>query len=324
MLGKLKKVSCFSVFLVATSVGHVLAHQPRDLLTAMEAGRCDPATAQLHKMAMEGDALGQLTFALAGSKKLCGVLELGKESSFYWYRKSAEQGNDIAQVALGKHLSNSWVSGDEEEAFGWYQKAADQGNSDAKFGLAQLYERGSYSKKIPRNDELALKLYREAAAQEHRMSYVVLSQIYEDGSNGVEKDEAVAAYWYRKAADKGSAFAQFQLAKMLQKGRGVEKNDVEARLWYGKSADNGFLFAKTNLAIMLRDGIGGPADEDLALQFFLETAHAGESNAQYEIGRIYLLGLHGVLPDQKVAESWFKKSNERRRPVVLEEFEAMR
>ncbi|WP_408980370.1 tetratricopeptide repeat protein [Pseudomonas sp. B21-048] len=111
---------------------------------------------------------------------------------------------------------------------------------------------------------------------------------------------------------------------MLQKGRGVDQNDVEARLWYGKSADQGNLFAQTSLAKMHRDGIGGPRDEKLALKLFLESAHAGESNAQFEIGRIYLVGLHGVSPDQKEAESWFKKSNERRRPVAIDEFEGLR
>lgn len=270
MLSEFKKVVFFSVFLAALPVSHVSANQSNDLLVAMEAGRCDPEAAQLHKMALIGDALGQLAFGQAASKNLCGVVEMGKESSFYWYRKSAEQGNDIAQVALGKYLSTSWASEDEEESFIWYQRAADQGNADAKFGLAQLYGRGSYSKKIPRDDELALKLYREAAAQDHKMSYLVLSQVYEDGSNGVEKDEKVAAYWYRKAADNGSAFAQWQLAQILQKGRGVDQNDVEARLWYGKSADQGNLFAQTSLAKMHRDGIGGPRDEKLALKLFLE------------------------------------------------------
>lgn len=323
MLSKFKKVGFFSVCLAALS-GHVSANQSSDLLVAMEAGRCDPEAAHLHKMALTGDALGQLAFGHAMSKNLCGLVAMGKESSFYWYRKSAEQGNDLAQVALGKHLSTSWTSEDEEESFIWYQRAADQGNADAKFGLALLYGRGSYSKKIPRNEALALKLYHEAAAQDHKMSYLALSQIYEDGSNGVEKDDTVAAYWYRKAADSGSAFAQWQLAQMLQKGRGVDQNDVEARLWYGKSADQGNLFAQTSLAKMHRDGIGGPRDEKLALQLFLESAHAGESNAQFEIGRIYLVGLHGVSPDQKEAESWFKKSNERRRPVAIDEFEGLR
>jgi len=323
-MSKCRKNVFFSVFIAASSVGHVFASQSSELLVTMETGKCDPEAAQLHKIALAGDALGQLAFGQAASKNLCGAAELGKEPSFYWFRKSAEQGNDIAQVALGKHLSTSWSGKDEEESFTWYQRAADQGNADAKFGLAQLYLRGSYSKKIPRNDELALKLYHEAAAQGHKVSYIALSQIYEDGSNGVEKNNEIAAYWYRKAADNGSAFAQWRLAKMLQEGLGVDQSDAEARLWYGKSAGQGNLFAQTSLAIMHRDGVGGPPDEKLALQLFLESAHAGEHNAQFEVGRIYLLGLHGVPQSQKEAESWFNKSNERRRPVSIKEFEGLR
>lgn len=325
VMGVLRGVGAFSIFIATLSVGNVLANQSSDLLVAMEAGRCVPQAEKLHRMALAGDALSQLAFGQAASKNLCGVVEMGKEFSFYWYRKSAEQGNAIAQAALGKHLATSWVREDEEESLIWYQRAADQGNADGKFGLAQLYGRPrAWSKKIPHNDELALKLYHEAASQGHELSYFVLSQIYENGSNGVEKNDAIAAQWYRKAADNGSSFAQGQLAQRFQEGRGVDQSDAEARRWYGKSAAQGNVYAQTSLAKMYRDGSGGPRDESMVLQLFIKAAEEGESNAQFELGRMYLLGLGGVPQNRSKAEHWFAKSAERWHPLAIKELENLR
>ncbi|WP_219093492.1 tetratricopeptide repeat protein [Pseudomonas sp. UMAB-40] len=325
VVGVFKIIRIFSVFIAILFVNSVYASQSGDLLVAMEAGKCVPQAEQLHKMALAGDALSQLAFGQAANKNLCRVVELGKEFSFYWYRKSAEQGNSIAQAALGTYLATSGIRKDEEESLIWYQRAADQDNADGKFGLAQLYGRHrAWSKIIPHNNELALKLYHEAASQDHELSYFVLSQIYDKGSNGVEKDDAVAAYWYRKSADSGSAFAQGQLAKMFQEGRGVDQSNEEARRWYGKSAALGNTYAQTSLAKMYRDGSGGIKDEGKALQLFLKSAEEGESNAQFELGRIYLLGLSGVPQNRSKAEYWFAKSAEKWHSLAIKELESFR
>ena len=49
---------------------------------------------------------------------------------------------------------------------------------------------------------------------------------------GVQKDVAVAALWLEKAARKGNAVAQNQLARLYTFGIGVEPNDVQALKWH--------------------------------------------------------------------------------------------
>ena len=46
--------------------------------------------------------------------------------------------------------------------------------------------------------------------------------------NGVPKDSAEAAKWYRKAAVRGHAEAQYNLGVMYAEGEGVPKDDTEA------------------------------------------------------------------------------------------------
>ena len=72
VMGILRRVGAFSIFIATLSVGNVLANQSNDLLVAMEAGRCVPQAEKLHKMALMGDALSQLAFGQAASKNLCG------------------------------------------------------------------------------------------------------------------------------------------------------------------------------------------------------------------------------------------------------------
>lgn len=63
-----------------------------------------------------------------------------------------------------------------------------------------------------------------------------LGYIYDKGI-GVPQDEDKAVEWYRKAADQGLAFAQFNLGKMYETGRGVPQDYVQAYKWYSLAGD---------------------------------------------------------------------------------------
>jgi TPR repeat protein len=95
------------------------------------------------------------------------------ERSFYWYKKSAEQGNADAQFRVGVMYDNGQgVTEDKKQAFHWYKKAAEQGNVSAQFNLGSLYEEGA----------------------------------------GVDKNKEEAAYWYRKAYKSGHSRAGSRLS----------------------------------------------------------------------------------------------------------------
>ena len=65
------------------------------------------------------------------------------KEAFFWYKKSAEQGEDGAQLQVGECYANGYgVKMDLRKAASWYQKAADQGNEEAKTRLKELNQKG--------------------------------------------------------------------------------------------------------------------------------------------------------------------------------------
>jgi hypothetical protein len=74
--------------------------------------------------------------------------------------------------------------------------------------------------------------------------------MFEQG-RGVAQSDVEAARWFRKAADKGFAKAQYNLGNMFDQGRGLAQSDVEAARWYRKAADQGHVQALHKLGKML-------------------------------------------------------------------------
>jgi TPR repeat protein len=54
--------------------------------------------------------------------------------------------------------------------------------------------------------------------------------------------------YYRSSAEKGFAQAEFNLARMYEKGKGVEKNMKLALDYYQRAANQGLLEAQQRLA----------------------------------------------------------------------------
>lgn len=79
---------------------------------------------------------------------------------------------------------------------------------------------------------------RRAAEQGDVVAQVNLGFKYRDGQ-GVKRDYAEAAKWYRKAAEQGDAVAQRILGFMYRYGEGVEKDYVEAYAFLNLAAAKG-------------------------------------------------------------------------------------
>jgi len=76
-----------------------------------------------------------------------------------------------------------------------------------------------------------VKWYRKAADQGNEWAQFNLGEMYEEG-DGVPEDAAEAVKWYSKVADRDNQWAQHRLGKMFAKGEGVPKDDAEAYRWY--------------------------------------------------------------------------------------------
>jgi TPR repeat protein len=92
---------------------------------------------------------------------------------------------------------------------------------------------------VEQNFEEAVVWFKKAAEQGHEFAQYNLGFCYENG-NGVEQDSANAYIWYRKSAEQGCAPGQYMLGQCYEKGIGVPVNIQEAKKWYQKAADQKF------------------------------------------------------------------------------------
>jgi TPR repeat protein len=73
--------------------------------------------------------------------------------------------------------------------------------------------------------------------------------MYQFGKS-VEKDFKEAAKWYRSAAEKGLAAAQYALGTMYHLGQGVMKDAKEGIRWLRKAAEQNYEPASQTLVII--------------------------------------------------------------------------
>src|SRR5258708_6387990 len=83
-----------------------------------------------------------------------------------------------------------------------------------------------------------------------------------------EKNYAEAMRWYRTAADKGLAKAQYNIGVLYTSGLGVPNDYAEAARWYRKAADQGFAPAQYYLGVLYENGAGMRKDKTQARYWY--------------------------------------------------------
>jgi TPR repeat protein len=99
------------------------------------------------------------------------------------------------------------------KAFFWYEKSAAQGNLSAVNNMGFMYQRGQG---VEKNEELAADLYRKAAEDGLVSAMFNLGRCYASGI-GVSKDFAQAIVWLEKAAENGHVGAAFEVRQREEK-----------------------------------------------------------------------------------------------------------
>ena len=160
------------------------------------------------------------------------------------FKKSAEQGNAVAQSWLGFCYENGFgVSKDFSEAFKWYKKSAEQGNAFSQNELGEFYYNGTG---VSKDLTEAFKWFKKSAEQGNAVAQSWMGFCYENGF-GVSKDLSEAFKWYIKSAEQGNEIAQYNLGLCYEYGKGVPEDINKAKWWYKKAADQGRKEAKEAL-----------------------------------------------------------------------------
>lgn len=126
-------------------------------------------------------------------------------------------------------------------------------------------------------------------------------------SNGEDIREARS--WFEKAARRGYAPAQVNLAVTYINGWGTPQNYGAALNWLTAAARQGHPSAYANLGILYLNGWGVRRDYAEALKYLQLAADAGDSGAQANLGYLYDGGL-GVVRDYSAAARLYRMSAE--------------
>lgn len=161
---------------------------------------------------------------------------------------------------------------------------------------------------VARNYAEAAEWYRKAAELDYAEAQNKLGFLCIKGW-GVSQDETEAAKWFRKAAEQGLADAQNTLGDLFFTGRGVPQNDAEALKWYREAAQGGNIDAQCNLGICYDEGTGVPQNDAEAAKWYQKAAEQGYAKAQDLLGDMFYSG-RGVPQDNEEAVEWYRKAAE--------------
>ncbi len=105
-------------------------------------------------------------------------------------------------------------------------------------------------------------------------------------------DPKAAVSFLQRAADAGSPEAQFELAKLYERGTGVTVDQTRALKLYRTAADQDFADAINDLGFLhYQGGLGLPADPQKALTFFERAADLRHPQAQFNFAALIDDGL---------------------------------
>lgn len=174
----------------------------------------------------------------------------------------------------------------------------------AAFSAENCFNRGRRADQDQRHED-ALRWYRRAAERDHAEAQYHLGLMHLNGQ-GVQHAHDAAARWLRAAADQGHALAQRNLAVLYFRGEGVPRDHAATVEWLNRAAVQGCVSAQMDLARVYLKG-DGVQDPVAAASWLHHLAEGGHRDEQYYLGLMYYDG-RGVSRDEAVAATWFRRA----------------
>jgi uncharacterized protein len=250
---------------------------------------------------------------------------------------AANNGNKDAQYSLGLSLLNAanGLAQDLSEANKWFHLAALQGHAEAQLELGNSYFH--YGRGVQQNSTEALKWFRMAAEQGCAVAQNNVGSMHGKGI-GTELDYKEAVRWLEMAANQGHSIAQNSLGLCYLHGNGVSKDLEKALGWLLASGDKpitGYIEAQYNLGLCYsgsclqgytNEEVESVINQESAIKWFRLAADRDHTDAQFELGSIYLSkGLFYRSEKEKTeALKWLKMAasngHERAAKIIIRHF----
>lgn len=195
-----------------------------------------------------------------------------------------------------------YKSGEFAEAITNFQPAAEGGNAEAQYHLGQMFDKGEG---VTKDEAAAAGWFRKAADQGHAGAELSFSFALSLGE-GVEKNSDLSLEMEMRAAYHGNDMAQYFMGDYYR-DNDENKNPKKAFYWYKKSAEQGNFLAQFSLAEMLASGNGVKRNRAEAVIWFRKSADQDWGDAQYRLGEMLENGW-GCRKDLKAAKQWYRKA----------------
>lgn len=181
---------------------------------------------------------------------------------------------------------DAYRAGDVQTALPYLETDARAGDTESAYALGTLYLNGDG---VIRNTALAAGWFRRAAENGHAEAAYNLGNAYRLGL-GTPEDLDKAIEWYERAANGGSSVAAFTLGNIYRLGDGVIRDYRQAIYWLKMAADNGYAPAEHDLGRLYQEGIVVSRDITTAQDWYNRAASRGYAPARYNLARLMLDG----------------------------------
>ena len=226
-----------------------------------------------------------------------GETVVDEEKSKSLFLKSYEKGNSSAKQYYDEAVEKEERRKHDAEEVQKALAGAAEGDVEAMYNLCQYYFLGAPG--LEADSQKGEEYMRRSAEGGHVPAMVMMGNGYHGGYYNMENNDVTALEWYRRAADQGGEAARAAFAKIAQfyeNGSGGLEVSIElAKDFYRKSGPYG----DWNL-----DRLEAPEK----LQRLTESAAAGDSDAQFKLGRVYDYGQLGASMDEPRAAELFRKA----------------
>jgi TPR repeat protein len=222
--------------------------------------------------------------------------------------KANEPESTSTQVAYSNEASSSNISAIAQNSMSGNQ--TQQSYSSKPFSFKEFFnfdkasniEQKGIEAFMQKNYPLAISNLQKASSMGHHTSSVMLGNIYTNGEV-VSRDFKLAYKFYKVAADHNLPAGLESLGMAYYHGRGVPRNIDKAFTLVKKAAEKDPT-AKLNLAVFYLETEQYKNHEE-ALKIYTEFANAGNTQAQQNLGYMYMVG-QGTKVDYDEAMKYFR------------------
>ena len=318
-----------------------LENDPLDLIRLAADNGCTDALWKYGTMLRDGDGLAKDEHeaikwfelsAKAGNPtgKVCladalltgKVVEKDEKLAFQLFNEAAEQGSKTGMWCYANCLHRGiGCERNDIQALRVFWQLASFNDRDAMYQVGKMMLNGIM---VPQDGRLVCQQdakagfeYMDRAARlghstaQWRLGYFWLMGII------VEKNEEVAARFFKLSADSGNHHGIWYYAEALLNGTGVPKNPKQAAEYFRVLSEAGDSRADYKYGMMLVEGKDIPKDIPAGLRLLNKAVAAGNSDAQWKVGAMLMDGLCTCDNPEETAARLFQASAESNNPTGL-------